>query len=307
MRRTHIFFSTVFLFVAISLTLTSCAEQANDASSTETTVEPREGTDWCELTRRYEVSGDCERFQQQIDSLDAGVDAFKPKQVMPVDTPTTVRYAIKRLPKSIQGEDGEIAEAAPEAGEVGTEVTVESAETPTDRSNAPTQAEIDQALAETEKEVSEMVVEDSDSGNVAVEQIKVSTYMYACLEGDATFNIEPKNCQSIDTLERPEAVWNWQVTPSEPGKKFELRLISGHEVRATDGTTRRIGQPGRRAEIDVAVTRYRWWSDLSDTTTKYLGLPLPLLAALSALIAAIGGVYGAYRMARRGNEPSKPE
>lgn len=301
---------------------TETSEEAVDASAAAG------GDEWCELTYNYEKTGECARLQQQYGALDAGVDAFRPAEEMTADETTVVTYAVKRLPNSVQGENGELATAAPVP-----EPTPEPTETPTENATptedatdaavdveagaesgelgeaasaaptGPTQEEIDSALDTAGQRVSEIVVADEDAAQVTVGQIKMGRLMFACLEGDPTFRIEPEKCQTLNTLEKPEAVWRWQVTPTEPGDNFELSLTSGIELTTSDGKPRRIGQPGRSAEIDVKVTALGRWKRALAQAEEWIRSPLGVIAALTALAGAIGLLIGAIRRARRGEGP----
>jgi hypothetical protein len=290
------------------------AASADDSANDE--------TEWCDLTGQDEAVGECERLQRQYSQLEAGRDAFKPDQTMVAGKATVVSYAIKRLPKAVQGDNGEIATPAEEVPSPPPpppddpsptdidDVTDDAAasadsasEEPAGTSQEPTQAEIDQAIEDTDESVSEAVVPDAEVGSVVTGQIKIARFMYACLEGDPIFKIEPEECQSLDTLQKPQPVFRWRVTPSEPAEDRKLQLTAGIEVRTRDGSPRRIGQAVREAEIDVTVTRLGQWKIWMSELEEWLRSPLGVIAALTALVGAIGLLIGAVRRARKGEGP----
>jgi hypothetical protein len=263
-------------------------------------------TEWCDITAFHEPVGECARFQQQIDALDAGVDAFQPAERMVADEVNVVTYAITRLPDAVQGEDGELAEAVPEdTAPVADAPGSAEAGPPSPTPTGPTQDEIDTALAQATEAVTDIVATEGEEGTVTTDRVKMSRFMYACLKGPPSFVIEPAACQSLDTLEQPDAVWHWEVTPTEPGKDFELQLISGFEVRASDGSTRHIGNPVRKAEIEVKVTALGRAKRIFAAAEDWLRSPLGVIAALTALLAAFAGLRRAFRSAR-GKPPEEP-
>lgn len=259
-------------------------------------------TEFCDLTERYEPVGECERFHQQYEALDAGIDAFKPDEKMLRGKAKIVRYAIKRLPEEVQGENGEIATPDPVPSE--TPSPTDPAVSPDvtgDPATGITQEQIDAAVEQTGEEVAGTIVADAAMETVQTGRVKIGRLMYACLEGDPIFKIEPAACQTLDTLEQPEPVWQWNVTATERGNDFELRLRSGIEVQASDGSARRIGQPVRRAEIDVDVDGPGKAKDMFDRLAEWLGTPLGAIAALTTLLIALAGVRAAWKRFARGD------
>lgn len=255
--------------------------------------------EYCSLTQQFEAVGECERFNRQYESLDAGIDAFKPDEKMVREKPKIVRYAIQRLPKEIQGENGEIATPDPSPGVTASPVGTDAAVGKTDI-KALTQEEIDARVKETKADVAAAIVPDAAIEAVLTGTVKIARLMYACLEGDPIFKIEPAACQTLDTLEQPEPVWQWTLTATEQGNDFELRLRSGIEVTASDGSTRRIGEPVRRAEIDVDVDGPGKVRDMFDRLAEWLGTPLGVIAALTTLLIALAGLRAAWKRFTRG-------
>lgn len=314
-----------FTTAAALVVLAGCmAENASDSVSTEDPADSVssensatwDGTEWCQLTRNYEPEGECERFDRQYASLAAGVDAFKPDERMTAGRATVVSYAITRLPDSVQGEGGEVADPVDTPANGSAEYSSElparaESKTGAGREDGPTggeargstQAEIDAALEAAARAASEAVVANAAADRVETGQIKMARFMYACLSGNPIFKIEPETCQSLDTLEMPQPVWRWRVTPSEEGKRMKLQLTSGIEVRARDGSPRRIGQATRQAEIDVTVTPLGRWKKRMAEAEEWIRSPIGVIAALTALIGAIGLLVGAIRRARNGEGP----
>lgn len=291
-----------------AFTLGSCSERTEDAAAelpgaVPTTVESSEN-EYCDLTQRYEAVGECNRFVEQYAALDAGIDAFKPDEKMRRSQPKIVRYAVKRLPDSVQGENGEIATPDPVTSaqpSSSASADAEKAAGEAMSSGDLTQEDIDVAIEQTGDDVAGSIVADAEKGTVQTGTVKIARLMYACLEGDPVFVIAPAACQTLDTLEQPEPVWQWTVTPTEQGDDFELRLRSGIEVTASDGSARRIGQPVRRAEIDVDVDGAGRVKDMFDRAAEWLKTPLGAIAALTTLLIALAGLRAAWKKLARGD------
>lgn len=285
------------------LTLAACQAQPYDGDDTAT-VEPgdsgRPTTEYCSLTNTTEPIGECDRLRAQYADLDAGVDAFRPSENVREYEPVVIRYAITRLAEEVQGGGGEVAEpVAPPDSATGNEGA--SAET-----SGPTQEQIDTALADARETVTTAIDADAGTDEVAVRQIRIGRRMQACLDADASFQIdEGTRCQTIDTFQKPVAVWRWTVTPTEPGN-HTLLVQSSVELTASDGTARFVPQRAQDARIAVEVTAFGRWKRFLATAESWVRSPLGLLAALVALVGAIGALLAAIRKARRGEAPAPP-
>lgn len=277
---------------AFLLAISACSEggphgEAVDAAATG--VED-DGTALCMRTQTYETPDDCARFEQQYAALAAGVDAFVPDQSMREYETTVVRYAITRLPDSVQGEEGEIVEPVPEA-------TGDPAEA------GMTAEEIKAVVEETSENLAAAIEADPATDEVETRQIRMARRMRACLDADPSFEVKEDLCQTIDTFEKPVAVWRWSVTPTEPGT-HTLQVNTIVLVVAADGSTRPVPQIGKSARIEVEVTPYGRWKRFLDGAERWVRSPLGLLAALTALVGAIGLLIGAIRRARKGESPA---
>lgn len=262
-------------------------------------------TQFCRLTMQPEALGDCALLAEQYESLAAGVDAFLPNASMREYEETTIRYAITRLPDEVQGERGELAEAIDEAPVAVPAAPADMAPlpeplpSPEPAPTGPTRAEIDEALMEAEENVSAAVTPERDIAPVETRVIKLGRRMHACLDADSSFTIAGAACRTIDTFERPIAVWRWTVTPTQPGN-HTLVVQSSVELTAADGSARLIPQRAQDAAIAVEVTAYGRWMRFLDDAVAWVRSPLGLLAALTAFSGAVGLLVGAIRRARRG-------
>lgn len=224
---------------------------------------------FCELTQAFERAGDCERFDRQLAAVREGRHAFRPQQPMVRGRPAIVRYAIVLQPAAVQQGRGSAAERAA-------------------------------AIAAIDERVRGEIVRAGEAGSVRTEAIAVGRLMYACLRGDPSFTIAPVECATIDTLEHPDPVWRWQVTPQQKGEDLKLTLTSGIEIRTADGEVRRLGQFSRSENIDVTVSAEGVRDDVLADAEGWVNSPLRLLAALTALVAAIAALVAAIRKLRAG-------
>lgn len=172
---------------------------------------------------------------------------------------------------------------------------------PTAAATGPTQEEIDTAIAKAEDKATRNIGA-SIGGTTETGQVKIGTTMYACLEADPSFKVEPADCQPKNTREDPDPTWRWTVTPSEPGTS-QLKLRSGIVVEASDGGLRKIGQPSRTATIEVDVTTLGAVKRFFATLEEFLRSPIGALGALAALLIAIGGVRRAWKKMHSDEEP----
>ena len=259
--------------------------------------------EYCPLTKQVEPIGECERLAEQYADLDAGVDAFRPDAQVREYEPVVIRYAITRLPDSVQGEDGEVARPIAETEDDSID-PVEPAEA---LPSGPTQAEYDAALAEAGEAVTAAIEAETDDEDVTVREIKMGRNMQACLDADATFELdEETRCQTIDTFQKPVAIWRWTVRPTDPGN-HTLVVQSSVELTASDGTPRYIPQRGQDARTTVEVTAYGRWKRFLTSAEEWVRSPIGLIAALTALAGAIGLLIGAIKRARRGEGPPAPK
>jgi len=299
-------------------------EQAPGAEAVNASASVEEGED-CDLTGSFEAPGECARFERQYADLDAGRDAFSPQETMKEGETRTVSYAVTRLPKAVQGDGGELAEAVPpsspvpvgeeasatpdggssgvatdDAGDIAAQPAPEDdhlAASPDPAPTGPTQREIEAAIAETDEQNAAALGD--ASSEVETGQIKVARFMYACLGGSPALKVEPTGCQSRDTREDPQVVWNWQVTATTPGQ-HRLNLRSGVEVRTRKGEGRRIGQRAVNRTITVAVTRRGWFERAMAQAEWWLNSPVKAIGALTALLLAIVALIAATRKLRNG-------
>ncbi|UIP06812.1 hypothetical protein LY632_14265 [Erythrobacter sp. SDW2] len=190
--------------------------------------------------------------------------------------------------------DGPISDASPIA-----EATPEPLPTPI--ATGPTQEEIDSAIAKAESKAARNIGAPT-GGTTETGQVKIGTIMYACLEADPSFKVEPADCQPKNTREDPDPTWRWTVTPSEPGTS-QLKLRSGIVVEASDGGLRKIGQPSRTANIEVDVTTLGAVKRFFASAEEWLKSPIGALGALAALLLAIGGVRRAWKKMKSDEEP----
>lgn len=165
--------------------------------------------------------------------------------------------------------------------------------------SGPTQEEIDAAIAETDEQNTEAL--GADAAAVETGQIKVARFMYACLRGSPALTVTPKDCQSRDTREDPQVVWNWQVTATAPGR-HQLNLRSGVEVRTREGKPRRIGQRAVNRTITVAVTRIGGVERGMKEAERWFNSPVKAIGALTALLLAVLGLVAAIRKLRGGKD-----
>lgn len=194
--------------------------------------------------------------------------------------------------------DGPISDASPIA-----EATPEPLPAPT--ATGPTQEEIDSAIAKAEGKATRNIGAPT-GGTTETGQVKIGTIMYACLEADPSFKVEPADCQPKNTREDPDPTWRWTVTPSEPGTS-QIKLRSGIVVEASDGGLRKIGQPSRTANIEVDVTTLGAVKRFFATLEEFLRSPIGALGALAALLLAIGGVRRAWKKMKSDEEtPTEP-
>lgn len=139
-------------------------------------------------------------------------------------------------------------------------------------------------------------------GETSVGAITVGTFMYARLEGDAAFTIEPLTDEVRDLRENPTPVWRWRVTPHEAGKCPEkclrLTLVSGIELRASDRSTVREGMPAQTREIEVTVAPLHRWQRFWQDIEAFARAPEGAIVALTALLVAVLGLWGAIRKLR---------
>lgn len=171
---------------------------------------------------------------------------------------------------------------------------------PSPSPTGPTQEEIDAAIAETDAQNAAALGD--AAGEVETGQIKVARFMYACLRGSPALKVEPEGCQSRDTREDPQVVWNWQVTASAPGT-HRLNLRSGVEVRTRQDEPRRIGQRAVNRTITVAVTRIGWFERAMGQAERWFNSPVKAIGALTALVLAVVGLIAAIRKLRKGGDP----
>ena len=164
-----------------------------------------------------------------------------------------------------------------------------------------TQEEIDTAVDRAEDQATRNIGAPT-GGTTETGQVKVGTVMYACLEADPSFKVEPADCQPMNTREDPDPVWRWTVTPSEPGTS-QLKLRSGIVVEASDGGLRKIGQPSRTATIEVDVTTLGAVKRFFASVEEWLKSPIGALGALAALLIAVGGVRRAWKKMNSDEEP----
>jgi hypothetical protein len=275
---------------AFLLAISACDSGPPSDDAEDTAATAPEGTALCRRTQTFETPEECARFEEQYQALSAGVDAFVPDQSMREYETAVLRYAITRLPDSVQGEGGKIVEPVPDAagdaGEAG--MTAE---------------EIRAVVEETSEGLAVAIEADPATDSVETRQIKMGRRMRACLDADPSFEVKEDKCQTIDTFEMPVAVWRWSVTPTEPGR-HTLQVNTVVLVVASDGTTRPVPQIGKSARIEVEVTSYGRWKRFLDGAERWVRSPLGLLAALTALVGAIGLLIGAVRRMRKGDAPA---
>lgn len=178
---------------------------------------------------------------------------------------------------------------------------------PAPEPTGPTQAEIDQALAEARDRANRNIGAPTTGGTTETGQVKMGTIMYACLDADPSFKVEPADCQPKNTREDPDPVWRWTVTPSKPGEDYQLTLRSGIVVEASDGGLRKIGQPSRTARIDVEVTALGAVKRFFASAEEWLRSPIGALGALAALLIAFGGVRQAWKKMKSDEQPAAAE
>jgi hypothetical protein len=225
--------------------------------------------DFCDITNAYEAVGDCQRFARQLEAVGDGRHAFKPRQPMIRGQETIVRYAIEQLPTAVQQGRG-------------------------------TAAERQDAIASIDAELRDEILPEGEHGAVSTGAIDVGRQTYACLKGDPSFTITPAECQTKDTLEDPEPVWRWGVTPTREGT-FSLTLTSGIEVLAVAGEVRRIGKFSQSEQIRIVVSDEGERDDFFAWLEGWLRSPLGVLGALTALLVALAALVAAGRKVRQGS------
>lgn len=286
------------LALTACLTLAACQAEPYDGSDAVGSEDTADGTtEYCNLTNTTEAIGECDRLEAQYADLDAGVDAFRPNETIREYEEIVIRYAITRLPDEVQGGGGEVADPVEPTDSV-TESVEETA------APGPTQEEVDAALADARDAVASAVNPDAAAEEVIVREIRMGRKMQACLDADTSFQMdETTRCQTIDTFQKPVAVWRWTVTPTTPGN-HTLIVQSSVELTASDGSARHVPQLAQDAQIAVEVTTFGRWKRFLSTAEAWVRSPLGLLAALVALVGAIGALIGAIKKARKGEAPA---